>query len=287
MQEGLVIKGIGSFYYVEVEGEVRECRARGRLRLENISPMVGDRVKIELEDETWAITEILPRKSFIIRPAIANIDQVLVVVASASPNTSLIQTDKLLCTLHSKQLNIVICINKIDLSYENAQKIEKIYSKAGYKTACVSAYEKEGIDKIKEILKDKISALAGSSGVGKSSIINALNVGYELTTNKVGKNQRGRHTTTHTQLLKLPFGGYIADTPGFSTVDIQSIPIEELQYLFPEFKEFLGQCKFSGCSHTKEPDCAIKENITTGNIQKTRYESYLEFYNHLQTIREW
>jgi len=284
-KKGLLINGFGSFYSVMIDGKAVEARARGRIKKENIRLLIGDMVTVEEESGTYAITSVLPRKNSLIRPAVANIDQIVVVIAAAEPDPNYKQTDKLLGLLEYSGFDVHICINKSDLA--DYAEIERIYKNAGYNVTITSTVDgKTDIAPLKNILKDKISAFAGCSGVGKSSLINMLDQNFQRTTGEVGKIKRGRHTTTHASLLPLEFGGYIADTPGFSVVDLSEIDKNNLSDCFKEFNNYFGQCRFSGCTHINEPDCMIKQKVVEGEIEKSRYESYVALFEEALDKRE-
>lgn len=284
-KKGLLINGFGSFYSVIIDGEVFEARARGRIKKENVRLLIGDIVTVEEESGTYAITSVLPRKNSLIRPAVANVDQIVVVIAAAEPSPNYKQTDKLLGLLEYKDFDVHICINKSDLA--DCTEIERIYKNAGYDVTITSTVDgKTDISPLKGVLKDKVSAFAGCSGVGKSSLINTLDQSFERTTGEVGKIKRGRHTTTHASLLPLEFGGFIADTPGFSVVNLSEIDKNELSRCFREFEAYFGQCRFSGCTHINEPGCVIKQLVEDGKIEKSRYESYVSLYEEALDKKE-
>lgn len=283
--KGLLLNGFGSFYNVMIDGEIYEARARGRIKQDKIRLLIGDYVTLEEESGTYAITAVQPRKNSLIRPAVANVDQIVVVIAAAEPDPNYKQTDKLLALLEYNNFDVHICINKADLA--DCSEIESVYKNAGYNVTVISATaEKIDIEPLKSILKDKVSAFAGCSGVGKSSLINLLDNKFDRTTGEVGKIKRGKHTTTHASLLPLKFGGYIADTPGFSVVDLSEIAPSELQGCFREFGDYFGECKFSGCTHINEPGCVVKECVSEGKIPKSRYESYRTLYEEALNFKE-
>ena len=283
--KGLLLNGFGSFYNVLVDGEVFEARARGRIKQDKIRLLIGDNVTLEKESGTYAITGVLPRKNCLIRPAVANVDQIVVVIAAAEPDPNYKQTDKLLALLEYNGFDVHICINKADLT--DCSEIEAVYKKAGYDVTVISAIDGQAdIEPLKNVLKNKISAFAGCSGVGKSSLINLLDDSFDRTTGEVGKIKRGRHTTTHASLLPLEFGGFIADTPGFSVVDLSVITSAELQSCFKEFSNYFGECKFSGCTHINEPGCVVKDMAETGDIPKSRYESYRELFQETLNFKD-
>lgn len=283
--KGFIIQGVGGIYKIMTETGVVDAIARGRLKKEGIKPVVGDKVVLEKEAESYAIVSVLERKNCLIRPAVANVDQIVAVIAAAEPDPNFKQTDKLLVMLERVGLSVKICINKTDI--QNGEEFGAVYKKAGYEVIYVSGTQDKGIDGLREILKDRITAFAGCSGVGKSSLINAIDPTLSLETKAVGKIKRGTHTTTHARLLPLPFGGFIADTPGFSVVDITNIPKEELSNCFPEMRIPSQSCRFSGCSHKNEPDCGVILALKKGEITKERYESYLAFYEELASIYKY
>lgn len=289
MQEGIIIRGIAGFYYVEnYEGKVFECKARGKFRREGMSPIVGDRVVIQLTDEYHGvINEIIPRRSQLIRPLIANIDQAIVVFSLKKPDINFTLLDKLLIEIEHYGLEAIICLNKSDLDKDDAYKIAStIYEKIGYKVIKTNGILKEGICELKNVLNDKISVFTGPSGVGKSTIFNNLQDKVIMATGGISKKvDRGKHTTRHAELIEISRNTYIVDTPGFSTVDLNFIKPEELQYAFREFEDFLGQCKFSSCMHNKEKQCCIKEAVGKGIISVERYNAYIEILQELQENR--
>lgn len=290
MLTGTIVKGIGGFYYVKTEEGLIECRARGRFRRAGESPMVGDRVRIvrTAEDaQKGSVDAILPRKNMFIRPPVANIDQLIITIAAANPEPNLLLADQLAVTAEAMGVHPVICVNKLDLNEEGAQTIARIYQKAGYPVLLVSAREDVGTEQLKAVLQDKITALAGNSGVGKSSLLNCLN-SLELETGDVSrKTQRGRHTTRHTELFELPFGGYVFDTPGFSSYAAEGLRPEEMASLFPEIAKAEGGCRFSGCAHVAEPGCSVKEAVGRGEIAPSRYENYCAFYQAAKAAKKW
>ncbi len=282
---GILVKGYGSFYTVSTEEGEIEARARGRLKGTSGRLYIGDRVVLEKEQETYAIIDVLERKNSIIRPAVANVDQIVVVIAAASPDPNYKQTDKLLTFLEYSGLDVSICINKADL--ENCEEIKETYEKAGYRVIVTSTAKLSGLENLKELLKDKITAFAGCSGVGKSSLINAINEEFIQKTGEVGKIERGRHTTTYASLLPLDFGGYIIDTPGFSVVDITNIEKQDLTNYFREFNEYSQMCRFTGCTHKNASDCKVVEMVEKGVISRNRYDSYLELFEELSKINKY
>lgn len=284
--KGKIYKGIGGFYYVATDtGEIIECKARGKFRKERIIPIIGDDVEIEVKNGKGSITEIYERKNSLIRPAVANIDLIVVVVAAKDPDPATFVTDKMLVNAEINGIEAVVCINKTDLA-ENAE-LKEIYEKSGYKTLSVSATEKNGLDELFEIIKGKTAAFAGVSGVGKSTILSHI-TGMSLETGEVSdKISRGRHTTRHVELFKVAGGGYVLDTPGFSSVETEDITAEDLEECFPEIREISGGCRFRGCAHLEEPDCAVKKAVSDGRIPQSRYESYKELYEIQRSKKQW
>lgn len=284
--DGVIIKGIGGFYYVNTESGLIECRARGVFRKRGDTPLVGDNVVIETSDSSHGvISEIKERKNVLIRPAVANVTQMAVVVAQSSPSPNPYILDKLIASAEFAGLKIAICFNKSDLGGD--ETLIDIYKKAGFEVIITSALKHKGIQPLKEFLRDEITVFAGNSGVGKSSLINKLMMRDMFETGKVSeKLERGRHTTRHSELAELPFGGYIIDTPGFSSFDVNTIPLEELSEMFREFAEVEGVCRFDDCSHRSEPDCCILSAVNAGEIAKSRHESYVQLYSEIKVARE-
>ncbi len=284
--EGVIVKGIGGFYYVNTDNGVFECRARGIFRKRGFTPLVGDRVVIENSDSNHGvINEICERKNTLIRPAVANVTQLVAVVAKTSPAPNPYILDKLIASAEFVNLKIAVCFNKSDLD-ENCALVD-VYKNAGFDVIETSAMKDEGIQELKDFLKDELTVFAGNSGVGKSSLTNKL-LGAEVF--EIGsvsqKLERGRHTTRHSELVELPFGGYIIDTPGFSSFDINTIPLESLSGTFREFAQFDEGCRFPDCTHRTEPDCSICNSVKSGRIAKSRHESYVQLYGEIKTARE-
>lgn len=283
---GIIVKGIGGFYYIKTEdGTVYECKARGIFRKEKVTPMIGDRVEIEVKNGKGSITKIEKRTTALVRPPVANVDTLVLVIAAASPDPNLQLVDKMLVNAHLAGIEPLICINKIDI--DTREDLYDIYTNAGYKVIRTSAEKGEGIAELLDYLKDRVSAFAGLSGVGKSSILRCV-TGMELETGAVSdKIHRGRHTTRHIELMELKCGGFVLDTPGFGSLETDIIKANELEKCFPEFAEYIGGCKFRGCSHINEPDCAVKNALKDGIIADSRYESYKQIYEVLKSIKEW
>lgn len=286
MINGTIIKGIGGFYYIDTENGVYECRARGIFRKEKLKPTVGDQVKISVLDEKnkkGSLDVIEPRKNMLIRPRVSNVEQAVIVFASVSPDINIDLLDRFLILVSEQKLDVLICINKIDLDEEKKYEyVKKLYEDSGYRVILLSAEKGIGIDELKSALKDKISVFAGPSGVGKSSLINAISPDLQLKTGEISaKIERGKHTTRHAELMQIEENSYIVDSPGFTSLFLEHIPAEELQYHFKEFEPYINQCRYTGCSHIHEPDCAIKEQVGV-NIRAERYERYVNLYNELR-----
>ena len=275
--QGIIVKGIGGFYYVKVEQEIIECKARGKFRHDDLTPMVGDKVEITVKDGKGAIEKINERYNTLIRPAVANVTQALVVFSLKSPDINEDLLNKFLLLCEYSKLKPIVCFNKLDLkeNYEE-EKVINMIKESGYEILFIQANKGIGIDEIKDKLKDNVTVLCGPSGVGKSTILNNL-AGRELmeTGDISQKLKRGKHTTRHSELIEI-FDGYIVDTPGFSSLSTDFIDKDDLQHCFPEFEEYLGQCKFSSCTHYKEPGCSIKKALEDGSINKIRYDFYIK-----------
>ncbi|QCX32223.1 ribosome small subunit-dependent GTPase A [Caloramator sp. E03] len=289
MQEGIILKGIAGFYYVKVkDGRTIECKARGKFRNCNLTPVIGDRVFIEeIDNNSGVIKEIMDRKNLLIRPYVANIDQAIVVFAAKKPHIVFSLLDKLLIQIEHNNIEAVICINKSDLDDSQIiEKVKSIYEKVGYKVITTNALTGEGIDKLKEILRGKVSVFAGPSGVGKSTLFNKIQNKVKMETQDVSERiSRGRHTTRHAEIIDIDYDTYVVDTPGFSSLDLDFIKADELQYAFKEFKDYIGKCKFTSCMHYKETDCIIKQAVKEGIIPFERYNTYIEILQELQSSR--
>ena len=287
---GTIIKGIGGFYYVEAADEIYECKARGVFRKEKLSPLVGDKVTISInENAENTIDEIMPRKNALTRPPVVNIDNLIIVVSTVEPRPSTLVIDKLIAVAEHKNIEPIIVITKSDLA--SAQEIFDIYTLAGFKTIIVSNEIKDGVDEVKAVLKDKISALTGNSGVGKTSLLNNLDETLTLKTAQISKKLgRGRHTTRQAELYRV-CDGFVVDTPGFSSFEIDKSDIilkDELAYCFRDFTDYIEKCKFyPSCTHTADKGCAVVEAVNEGKIGKSRHNSYVQLYNEVKDIKEW
>ena len=289
MEEGRIIKALSGFYYVQTENGVVECRARGRFRKEGTSPLVGDRVSIVREQGKGTVDAILPRRNALIRPAVANVDVLVVLASCAIPQTEPFLIDRILTIATRQDVPCLVCVNKDDLA--PAEPLADIYRKAGIPTLVTSAATGEGIEDLRVQIAGKFAVFTGNSGVGKSSVLNALAPELALPVGEVSqKLGRGRHTTRHIELFALSGGTYIADTPGFSSFDtdrMDAIPKEELAQTFVEFLPYLRECQFPDCAHRKEPGCAIRAAVEQGAIGKSRYESYLRLYDIVKDHKPW
>ena len=290
---GKIIKGIAGFYYVhDGIGRVYECKAKGIFRNKKIKPLVGDNVEITILDETDAegnIDQILPRRNSLIRPAVANVDQALVVFAISHPEPNLNLLDRFLVMMKCAEVPVSILFNKIDLTDEGMiDKYRKIYEPAGYDVLFSSTYEKQGIEMVRDLLRGKTTVLAGPSGVGKSSLINMIQPDACMETGGISeKIQRGKHTTRHSQLFYIEKDTYMMDTPGFSSMFVENMTPEELKDYFPEFQAFEDECKFLGCVHINEPVCGVKNALLEGKISASRYENYRLMYQELKDKRRY
>lgn len=289
MTKGIIIKALSGFYYVKTDNGLIECKARGAFRNKNNSPLVGDNVNISiLENNRGVIDEIMPRLNCLIRPPVANIDRLFIVVSTISPLPNTFVIDKMIVSAEDKGIEPIIVINKSDLS--SADEIAEIYKKSGFKVFVVSATNNEGVEQLYPLFKDKLSVFCGNSGVGKSSLLNAIDSRFDISTADISeKLGRGRHTTRHIELYE-SHGGYIADTPGFSSIDMEKTAVikkENLQFCFREFKDYIGECKFTSCSHTKEKGCAILTAVEEGKIPLSRIESYRKLYEESSKYKDW
>lgn len=287
MPEGKIVKALSGFYYVESEGIVYQCRGRGVFRMKKITPLVGDYVSFDLdENDEGYIQDVGKRKNDLIRPPIANVDQAIVVASGVEPDFSPLLLDRFLVLIESKGIQPIILITKIDLLNDQEKtKIDKYkteYEAIGYNVLLVSAKLEDGLEAIRPHLSNRTSVIAGQSGVGKSSLLNALNPNLNITTNHISKSLgRGKHTTRHVELVEVN-NGLVADTPGFSSLEFQDLNLDEIGNCFPEMEVRKSDCKFRGCMHVKEPKCAVKVAVENGEITAYRYKHYLQFVEEIQ-----
>lgn len=291
MLKGVIVKGIGGFYYVKTSEGIIESRARGLFRDENITPLVGDKVNVRIseEDNSGYIDEIYPRTSQLLRPAVANVTQAIIVMSIKNPDINTWLLDKFLLMAEYEKLKVVICLNKFDLNNKGSLKLMEIYERAGYNVVVSSVTDNIGIEELKESLKNNITVFAGPSGVGKSSLLNEIDPILKLETGDISaKSKRGKHTTRHVELLDLDNNSYVLDTPGFSSLNLDFIEDEvELREYFKEIAEYGKKCRFISCLHDREPDCAVKENVDNGNINKDRYDNYLLLLKEIKGNRRY
>lgn len=290
MKTGRIRKALSGFYYVESDGVTLTCRARGKFRKDGVSPLVGDFVEVrELGADEGLIQRVLPRRNAFTRPAVANIDQMVLIASAAPPVTDPFLIDRMMSVAVFKDCQVLLLLNKCDL--DPADALYSLYRASGVETLRVSAETGEGIDTLKTLLQDKLSAFTGNSGVGKSSILNALDPAFRLETGEISDALgRGRHTTRHVEIYRLSCGGEAVDTPGFSSFETEELNLELKAHLpetFPEFRPYLSECRFVGCSHTKERGCAVLDAVRRGDIQRSRHNSYIRLYEELKPLREW
>lgn len=290
--QGKIIKGIAGFYYVYTEKGLIECKAKGIFRKDGVKPLVGDDAVLALTDEEGAkgnITRILSRKNQLIRPACANVDQALVIFAITKPEPNYNLLDRFLITMEKQGIPAVICFNKQDIANEDEKEQSvQIYERSGYQMLCVSGKNQDGIEKIMHCLRGKTTVAAGPSGVGKSTIVNALYPFANMETGEISKKiDRGRHTTRHSQLFALGENTFLMDTPGFTSLSLGEMEKEELSSFYGEFGKYEQKCRFSGCSHISEPDCSVKKALSEGKISPVRYENYRLIYEELKNRRKY
>lgn len=289
MAQGVIMKALSGFYYVDLDGRTVTCRGRGKLRHQRVKPLVGDRVEVTLApDGTGAVEEVLPRTNQFARPAVANLDQLVILGANVNPVTDPYLIDRVCSMAEGKGCQVVVCLNKCDL--DQADRLWEIYSAAGFPTLRLSAVTGEGLEELRKLLQGKTSAFTGNSGVGKSSVLNALEPEFALETGEVSdKLGRGRHTTRHVELFRVG-GGLVADTPGFSSFEVDALELldrERLAASFREFRPHLDSCRFVGCSHTKEAGCAVLAAVERGEIPESRHRSYCRLYDEAKDYKPW
>ena len=295
--QGKIVKGIGGFYYVhcrgaEGESEIYECKARGVFRKDNRKPLVGDDVELDVLDEEKAlgnIRELLPRHSELIRPAVANVDQALVIFSIVKPKPNFNLLDRFLIMMVQQKVPCIICFNKEDIDEGGeGTEYQEIYGKCGYRTIKISARQGTGIEELKTLLAGKTTTVAGPSGVGKSSVVNRLQSGIVMETGQISKKiERGKHTTRHSELIAMEEDTYILDTPGFSSLGLFDLEKEQLAAYYPEFAEYERNCRFGGCSHVAEKVCGIRDAVERGEISKMRYGNYCLLYGELKDKRKF
>lgn len=291
MIKGKIIKGIGGFYFVDADDSIYECKARGNFRKLGIVPLVGDDVEISVnENAENTIDKVLPRKNELVRPPLANLDTLFIIASIVDPKLNTLIIDKLIAIAEHKNIEPIIVITKTDLSNDYQQYVD-IYKNAGFKVIVCDNKSGNGVDEVKALLNSKISAFTGNTGVGKSSLLNNIFPELDLATGETSKKLgRGKHTTRHSELFKV-HGGYIADTPGFSSLDFEKcerILKEDLPFCFREFEPYLDSCKFtSSCTHTKDKGCAVLKAVEDGAISKSRHDSYVSMYNDVKDIKQW
>ena len=288
-QTGRIVRSLSGFYDVQVPGEVITCRGRGSLRKEGQSPLTGDMVEITVEHGKGMVEKILPRKNRFVRPAVANVDALVVFAANVNPVTEPFLIDRVAAIAGDQEVEVILCVNKCDL--DPATDLVRIYRNAGFSVIQASAETGEGVEELRDRIRGKLTAFTGNTGVGKSSMLNRLCPELQLATGEVSeKLGRGRHTTRHVELYCLEQDTYVADTPGFSSFDTDQMDVilkENLQYAFSDFAPFLGECQFHDCSHRAEPGCRIRQAVETGELEKTRYDSYLRLYEKASQIKLW
>jgi ribosome biogenesis GTPase len=291
--QGKIIKGIAGFYYVYAQdGITYECRAKGIFRKENKKPLVGDDVEIVVTheaDKEGNLVQILPRKNELIRPAVANVDQALVIFAVKDPEPNFMLLDRFLIMMEQQDVPVAVCFNKTDLvTQEEIQKLEQVYESCGYPVFLTSTLEGRGEEDIRKFLKGKTTVVAGPSGVGKSSITNLMQGEIEMETGEISRKlKRGRHTTRHSQIIPVADQTYLMDTPGFSSLYLFDMEEDNVKDYFPEFRKYEDQCRFLGCRHISEPDCAVKEALERGEVSRIRYENYLGVFKELKEKRRY
>ena len=291
--QGKIIKGIAGFYYIYAEDhEIYECKAKGIFRKDNQKPLVGDNVEIEvldIQEKEGSVTAILPRRNSLIRPAVANVDQAFVIFAMENPKPNFMLLDRFLIMMEKQDIPAVVCFNKKDLADSSELEfLYETYTGCGYRVILSSTFQGDGLDEIRQVLKGKTTVVAGPSGVGKSSITNALQENVKMETGEISKKlKRGKHTTRHSQVIPVGEDTYLMDTPGFSSLYLTDMEEQELKDYFPEFRKYEGQCRFQGCRHIHEPGCAVKEALENHKISSLRYEDYLGLHEEIKEKRRF
>ena len=291
--QGKIIKGIAGFYYIYAEDhEIYECKAKGIFRKDNQKPLVGDNVEIEvldIQEKEGSVTAILPRRNSLIRPAVANVAPAFVIFAMENPTPNFMLLDRFLIMMEKQDIPAVVCFNKKDLADSSELEfLYETYTGCGYRVILSSTFQGDGLDEIRQVLKGKTTVVAGPSGVGKSSITNALQENVKMETGEISKKlKRGKHTTRHSQVIPVGEDTYLMDTPGFSSLYLTDMEEQELKDYFPEFRKYEGQCRFQGCRHIHEPGCAVKEALENHKISSLRYEDYLGLYEELKEKRRF
>lgn len=288
-QTGRIVRSLSGFYDVRLPDGIITCRGRGVLRRQHITPLTGDMAEVTVEHGKGMVEAVLPRKNSFIRPAVANVDALIIFAANVNPVTEPFLIDRVAAIAGNQNVESVLCVNKCDL--DPARSLRETYERAGFQVFPVSAVTGEGLDALRSFLQGKLTAFTGNTGVGKSSILNALCPGLELATGEVSeKLGRGRHTTRHVELYSLGDDTYVMDTPGFASFDTDQMDVilkENLQYAFPDFAPYIGHCQFADCSHRREPGCAVRAALDAGQIVPSRYESYQRLYDKSAQIKEW
>lgn len=288
-ETGRIVRSLSGFYEVRTPGGLVTCRARGILRKDRVTPLTGDIAEITLERGKGMVDKILPRRNSFVRPAVANVDALVVFAANVNPITEPFLIDRVTAIAGDQEVPVYLCVNKCDL--DPGADLVSIYESAGFPVICTSAETGQGVEKLRSLLRGKLTAFTGNSGVGKSSILNRLCPELELPVGEVSERLgRGRHTTRHVELYDLGEDTFVADTPGFSSFDTDQMDVilkENLQYAFPDFGQYLGKCQFHDCSHRAEPGCAVREALERGELQPTRYDSYLRLYEKASQVRRW
>ena len=286
---GRILRSLSGFYDVQTAEGMITCRGRGSLRKAHLTPLTGDMVEITVEKGKGRVEKILPRRNCFVRPAVANVDALVVFAANVNPVTEPFLIDRVAAIAGDQEVDVILCVNKCDL--DPAEYLIRIYQNAGFTVISASAETGQGVEELRKLLQGKLTAFTGNTGVGKSSILNRLCPELQLATGEVSeKLGRGRHTTRHVELYRLDEETYVADTPGFSSFDTDQMDVilkENLQYSFPDFAPYMGGCQFHDCSHRQEPGCAVRQALEEGKIEKTRYDSYLKLYEKASQIKLW